>query len=194
MKLRVCALVSALLVGATLAAQAGPREDALHALDLCAAIVDEHAKVACYDQAAAQLRAALNAPVTPHPPTESEQKSWFGFDLGNIFGSSPAQQTTPQQFGSENVPPPPAPANEPPPPGPIDSITAKVNNFAIDPFGKFVIFLDNDQVWQQLQGDPEHAGFHKGGGDTVTISRGFIGSYNLQINDSNKVFKVKRIK
>ncbi len=64
----------------------------------------------------------------------------------------------------------------------------------MDPFGKFVIFLDNDQVWQQLQADTEHANFHKGGGDTVSISRGFIGSYNLQINDSNKVFKVKRVK
>jgi hypothetical protein len=194
MKLRICTLATALYAAAALSAQAGPREDALHALDQCAAMTDEHARVTCYDQAAPQLRAALNAPPTPHPPTEAEQKSWFGFDLGSIFGSSPAQQTTPQQFGSENVPPPPPPANEPPPPGPIESITAKVTNYAMDPFGKFVVFLDNDQVWQQLQGDPELAHFHKGGGDTVTISRGFIGSYNLQINDSNKVFKVKRIK
>ena len=194
MKLRICTLATALFVGATLPAEGGPREDALHALDQCAAMTDEHARVMCYDQAAPQLRAALNAPVAPHPPTEAEQKSWFGFDLGSIFGSSPAQQTTPQQFGSENVPPPPPPANEPPPPGPIESITAKVTNYAMDPFGKFVIFLDNDQVWQQLQGDSEIATFHRGGGDTVTISRGFIGSYNLQINDSNKVFKVKRVK
>ena len=190
----MCALASGLFVIAAPAAQAGPREDALHALDQCAATADEHARVTCYDQIAPQLKAALGAPAAPHPPTEAEQKSWFGFDIGNIFGTSPAQQTTPQQFGSEALPPPPAPANEPPPPGPIDSITAKVTNYAIDPFGKFVIFLDDDQVWQQLQGDSEHASFHKGGGDTVTISRGFIGSYNLQINDSNKVFKVNRIK
>jgi hypothetical protein len=194
MNLRTCAIVSALLAAAPTAIQAGPREDALHALDQCSAMTDEHARVTCYDRIAPQVKAALGAPASPHPPTEAEQKSWFGFDLDNIFGSSPAQQTTPQQFGSENVPPPPPPANEPPPPGPIESITAKVTNYAMDPFGKFVIFLDNDQVWQQLQGDAEHASFHKGGGDTVTISRGFIGSYNLQINDSNKVFKVKRIK
>ena len=42
--------------------------------------------------------------------------------------------------------------------------------------------------------DSERAIFHKGGGDTVSISRGLLGSYNLQINDSNKVFKVKRVK
>jgi hypothetical protein len=56
-----------------------------------------------------------------------------------------------------------------------------------------VVFLDNGQIWQQLQGESEHANFSRSG-DTVTISRGFIGSYNLQINDSHKVFKVKRIK
>ncbi len=194
MNLRICATALVLFVVAPVAAQAGPREDALHALDQCSATTDEHARVTCYDQIAPQLKAALGAPAAPHPPTEAEQKSWFGFDIGNLFGSAPAQQKTPQQFGSESLPPPPAPANEPPPPGPIDSITAKVTNYAMDPFGKFVVFLDNDQVWQQLQGDADHANFSKRAGDVVTISRGFIGSYNLQINSSNKVFKVKRIK
>ena len=191
MNLRRSTAALVLFMAAPLVTHADPREDALHALDACAATTDEHARVVCYDRIAPQLKAALGA---PHPPTEAEQKSWFGFDIGNIFGSGPAQQTTPQQFGSENLPAPPPPPGEPPPPGPIDSITAKVTNYAMDPFGKFVIFTDNDQVWQQLQGDSEHAIFHKGGGDTVTISRGVLGSYNLQINDSNKVFKVKRIK
>jgi hypothetical protein len=194
MKLRLGAAVSLFWMVAATAAWAGPREDALHALDQCAAMTDEHARVACYDQAAPQLRAALNAPPSPHPPTEAEQKSWFGFDIGNLFGTAPAQQTTPQQFGSESLPPKPLAPDETPPPGPIDSITAKVTNYAMDPFGKFVLFLDNDQVWQQIQGDSERATFTKGGGDTVTISRGFIGSYNLSIGNSNKVFKVKRVK
>ena len=191
MNLRKSTAALVLFMSAPLVAQADPREDALHALDACAATTDEHARVVCYDRIAPQLKAALGA---PHPPTEAEQKSWFGFDIGNIFGSAPAQQTTPQQFGSENLPAPPPKPGEPPPLEPIDSIKAKVTNYAMDPFGKFVIFTDNDQVWQQLQGDSEHAIFHKGGGDTVTISRGVLGSYNLQINDSNKVFKVKRIK
>jgi hypothetical protein len=191
MNLRVCAVVLLLVVPTAVAA--GPREDALHALDQCAAIPDEHGRVTCYDQIAPQLKAAL-APATPHRPTAAEEKSWFGFDLGDLFGTSPAQQTTPQQFGSEKLPAPPPAAGEAPPPGPIDSITAKVTNHALDPMGKFVIFLDNDQVWQQLQGDAEHAEFSRGEGDVVTISRGFIGSYNLRLNDSNKVFKVKRIK
>lgn len=190
MNLRKSAAALVFFISAPLIAHADPRDDMLHALDDCAATTDEHTRVACYDKIAPQLKAALGA---PHKPTAAEQKSWFGFDIDNIFGSAPAQQTTPQQFGSESLPAPPPPPGEAPPPGPIDSITANVANFAMDPFGKFVIFLEDGQVWQQLQGDSEHAMFHKSG-DTVTISRGLMGSYNLQINDSNKVFKVKRIK
>jgi hypothetical protein len=190
MNLRKSAAALVFFISAPLIAHADPRDDMLHVLDECSATTDEHARVACYDKLAPQLKSALGA---PHKPTEAEQKSWFGFDIDNIFGSAPAQQTTPQQFGSESLPAPPPAPGEAPLPGPIDSITATVTNYAVDPFGKFVIFLDNDQVWQQLQGDSERAMFHKSG-DTVAISRGFVGSYNLQINGSNKVFKVKRIK
>ena len=38
------------------------------------------------------------------------------------------------------------------------------------------------------------ARFEKGGKNTVTISRGFIGSYNMVINDGGAVYKVKRLK
>ena len=101
---------------------------------------------------------------------------------------------TPQQFGGENLPPPPPKEGEAPPPGPLDSITANVTDYAINPRGKFVVFLEGGEVWQEVQGDPDPAMFRKSGGNTVTISRGMLGSYNLQINDSKKVFKVKRLK
>jgi len=56
------------------------------------------------------------------------------------------------------------------------------------------VFLDGGQVWKQIGGEADVANFKKSGGNTVQISRGVLGSYNMQINDSNKVFKVKRIK
>ena len=77
----------------------------------------------------------------------------------------------------------------------VDSITAGVSEFAYNPFGRFIVFLDNGQVWKQIEGDVDRAVFPKLGKDNkVTISRGFIGSYNLTINDSAKVFKVTRVK
>jgi hypothetical protein len=185
-------------------ALAADQREVLEALGKCAGLADDKARLACYDGLAPQVKDALSAPPAavasaqpPGPPTEEQQKSWFGFDVGGLFGTAPAQQTTPQQFGSDKLPPPP-----PPPPGttpaqppPIDSITAGVTDYAINPFGKFIVFLDNGQVWKQEQGDADRAQFRKNPKDNkITISRGFIGSYNMTLNDSTKVYKVTRVK
>jgi len=155
----------------------------------------------CFDAAAPHLRDALNAPpeTLSHPPTKEEQESWFGFNWGSIFGTSPDKQTTPQQFGSDQIPAPATPAapepGAPPPPEVVDSISATLTDYSFTPFHKFIIFLNNGQVWRQIQGDSEIAHFSRAAADnTVTIERGTLGSYNLRINDSNKVFKVTRVK
>ena len=71
---------------------------------------------------------------------------------------------------------------------------AAVTDFAYNPYGRFIVFLDNGQIWQQLEGDTDRARFSKSKKDMVTISRGFLGSYNLVIGDHSGMFKVKRIK
>ncbi len=76
----------------------------------------------------------------------------------------------------------------------LDSITAGVTDFAYHLDGRFVVFLDNGQIWQQIQGDTDKAHFKKNGPNTVTISRGAFGSYGLTLNDLSESFKVKRIK
>lgn len=203
MNLRTMAVTTAgLLAVFSTTALAAPRDDVLAAMGKCAALTDDKARLDCYDSVAPRLRDALNAPpeTISHPPTKEEQQSWFGFNLGSLFGTSPAQQTTPQQFGSDQVPAPAAPAagaapDSAPMPEQIESITAKLTEYSFNPFGKFIIFLDNGQVWRQLQGDSGKAHFDQPAeSNTVTIERGGIGSYNLLINHSNKVYKVTRVK
>lgn len=166
--------------------------DVLRAMDSCAGMTDNAQRLACYDKISPQVKAEIARMPRTAPPTEAEQKSWFGFDFGNLFGSEPNQQSTPEKFGAENLPAPPPKPGEAPPPEPIDSISAKVTDFAFTPFGKFIVFLDDGQVWRQLEGDTDKANFSKN--DKVTISRGLIGSYNLVIDGSVKTFKVKRVK
>lgn len=178
-------------------AAASPRDDVLKALENCATISDDKARLACYDALVRPAQTALSRPPEPQeataPPTKEEQQSWFGFDISGLFGASPSQQTTPQQFGSENLPATKEKVEKAE--KEIDSITAGVTEYAYTPFGKFIVFLDNNQVWRQLQGDADHVIFRKVPKDNkVTISRGFIGSYNMKINDSDKIFKVERIK
>jgi len=167
----------------------------------CAAVTDNTARLACYDALAQQLKAPPGQPAPAEPAATADNRPWY--DPDRIFGTSPEQQTRPEQFGGENLkppaPPPPkpgeaAPPAPPPPPEAIDSISAKVTDFALNPYGRFVVFLDNGQIWQQLEGDTDRAYFNKAGGDTVVISRGLLGSYNLVINDKGIAFKVKRIK
>lgn len=192
MKLGTAAVTGFLLLGLTAPVQAEEFGDVLRAMDQCSVIADKDQRLACYDQVSPQVKAAIARLPRTAPPTEAEQKSWFGFDFGDIFGSTPNQQTTPDTFGSDRLPAPPPKPGEAVPPGPIESIGAKVTEFAYTPFGKFIVFLDDGQVWRQLEGDSDKANFRSG--DTVTISRGFIGSYNLSIDGSAKMFKVKRVK
>lgn len=192
--LAACAAILILPAGSAFAGQA---EDVLFAVQKCASITDDKARLACYDEMAPHVRDALARPPAPeeasHPPTEEEQKSWFGFDLSGLFGSSPAQQTTPQKFGSENLPETQAKVEAAQ--AEVDSITAGVSDYAFTPFGKFIVFLDNGQVWRQMQGDADRAYFEREPKDNkVTIKRGLLGSYNMLINDSSKVYKVTRVK
>jgi len=191
------ALVLAAIAGALPARAAPPVQDILEAMGRCAAIADDHARLACYDGVSPRVKDALATPPAAlpgnRPPSTEEQRSWFGFDLGSLFGASPAQQTTPQQFGSDKLPE--IHAKEDTAAATVDSITAGVTDVAYTPFGKFIVFLDNGQVWRQIEGDSDHATFRKPAKvNKVTINRGFIGSYNLMINDSERVFKVTRVK
>jgi hypothetical protein len=185
--------ISALVIFSS-AALAASRDDTLEAVAKCTTIVDDKLRLGCFDSMAPQLRDALNKPpeTADHNPTSEEQKSWFGFDIAGLFGNDQPVQTSPQQFGGEDVEAktePTAPEMQE-----IDSIGAGVTDYSSRD-NKFTVFLDNGQIWQQLDGDGAVARFKSNPKDnTVKISRGFLKSYNLKLNDDNSYYKVKRLK
>ncbi|HEX4156993.1 MAG TPA: hypothetical protein VHY79_00835 [Rhizomicrobium sp.] len=196
MKSRLAAFTLAVLCGSCPAIAAPAAQDLLEAVGHCSGIDDDHARLACYDSLAPHVKDALAAPPASlpgnRPPTAEEQRSWFGFDFGHLFGTAQAQQTKPAQFGSDRLPENPAPEGAAPS---LDSITAGVTDVAYTGFDKFVVFLDNGQVWRQIDGDSDHAVFRKPAKkNKVTIDRGLIGSYNLMLNDSVRTYKVTRLK
>ena len=183
-----------LLAALSGAALAGPREDVLEALGKCSVVTDDKARLTCYDAISPRLRDALNTPPEnlSRPPTKEEEKSWFGFNLDGLFGTSAAAQTTPEKFGADQMASTQAQVQA----GheEVDSISAGVTDYSMTPFGKFIVFLDNGQVWRQIPGDTEPARFSKSGKNTVTIERGALGSYNMHIDDGVKTYKVTRVK
>lgn len=190
------AAAAAWLVLSVLPALAGPRDEVLEVLGRCASIADAQQRLACYDAAAPRLKQALATPPTSldHPPTQAEQESWFGFDFGDLFGGGSSTPTTPEQFGKERTEQAQATraAEEQ---REIDSISAGVTEVSYTPFGKFIVFLDNGQVWRQVEGDADRTRFKSNPRDNrVTIERGALGSYNLTMNGSGKVYKITRVK
>lgn len=193
MRLGTTAVVLSLLTAAPSLAQ--PQQDVLEAVGQCAGVPDAQARLACYDKIAPRVKETI---ATPPPslnraPTAEEQHSWFGFDLSGLFGAAPEQQTTPAEFGANKLPE--THEKEEVAAQELDSISAGVTDYSYTPFRKFIVFLDNGQVWRQIEGDVDIATFKKLPKDNkVTISRGLIGSYNLTINGSARTYKVTRLK
>ncbi|MGQ0741264.1 MAG: hypothetical protein ACT4OG_03065 [Alphaproteobacteria bacterium] len=187
MNLRLTILAVAMLAAAPIALAATPRE-MLNLLAQCAEAKDSIERLACFDKLAPQLRETVAAMKKPSERTEEDRISLFGFDFGGVFGSREGP-TTPEEFGKAQVRAPEEEVEI------LESITAGVTEYAMTPFGKFIVFLDNGQVWRQLDADTGVARFLKPASrNKVIISRGLLGSYNLKINDQNLIFKARRVK
>jgi len=174
-------------------AQAQPGDTLLRGLRDCAAVTDAAERLACYDRLTPQFQGPAQTAAAPPPPTKQERESWFGLD--NLFsGGEEKPQTKPEQFGEERIEKTPQQVEEAKK-DEIDSLTAKLSDYATNSFGKFIVFLDNGQVWTQLQADSGKAHFARNPKDvTVTIERAFLGSYSMTISGNVKLFKVKRLK
>lgn len=156
--------------------------DALAEIARCADIAEATERLRCFDAAVPRARSALAAPApapAPAATTKSGLLEWFGF-------SREKPVTKPEEFGK----PQPAPGPEE-----ITEITAPVLEFARTPRGKAVFILDNGQVWRQIDSDgtvlPDPP---PGKPMKVTIGRGALGSYNLEIEGRNGLIKVTRLK
>jgi hypothetical protein len=182
----ILAILLAAMSGPALSAS--PRE-VLELLAKCAEIKDSTGRLACYDQLAPQMRETLAASKKLGERTAEDKVSIFGFDVGGIFGSSEGP-TTPEEFGKNQMPPTEAEEAQV-----LESISAGVTEYARTPFGKFIVFLDNGQVWRQLDSDTGVIHFsHDATENKVVISRGILDSYNLKLDDHNQIYKVKRLK
>ncbi len=74
--------------------------------------------------------------------------------------------------------------------GEMDHITAAAAEVSQDPFGKWVVKLDDGAVWTQTE--PDQLGRRPHAGSTVSISRGLMGGFFMTI-DGQAAGKAKRI-
>jgi hypothetical protein len=155
----------------------GHAEESLQALFACRGISDATTRLACFDRETASLARSSAPSVSPAPATVAqapaapvlnpEQK--FGMSEGAISAREVAAGTRAVDLAR------------------IESHITALSASADAPI---VFTLDNGQVWKQLKhGDEMLAKI----GDGVTISRGLLGSYWLQLQ-SGRGCKVTRVR
>jgi len=149
--------------------------------EACAAIDDPTARLACFDAAfprgsrAAAPRAP--APVTAAtPPTATVPAApAAAAPTASAARPQPRPLTEAQKFGL-SAQQREALERKPDTPPPVKSTTAIVKSVRKLPSGYLRIELDNDQVWQQIETDPN---VWLEPGEQVTIRRASLGSYLL---------------
>ena len=148
--------------------------DTVAAIRACADEKSDAKRLACYDAVAgAQPAPAVAAPSAAAPsahPAPATPEQSFGY-RGEV-----AREELDRQ----------AAAKEPT----IEELTAHVTAISFQPYGQFVITLDNDQVWAQKQTDTK---VKPRVGESVTIKAGTFGSFIL-VTPSGRSTRVARVR
>jgi hypothetical protein len=159
----------------------------------CAAIGDDHERLACYDglfrsPAASAPAAAGSAMVEAHGAAESRAApvAAAAASPGADFGLTPAQKQSIEVAAAKASGVPEAQRV----PSMPDSVTAKVATVAHRQTGELVVITDDGQVWVQI--DTETKGRVKEG-EEVTIRKASLGSYFL-VTPNHILVRVRRVK
>lgn len=173
---RTIAIALSLTVAASAVAFAAPKGKPLgepavvqHLLD-CRKVVSDAERLACYDKGAAAMQSATaNGDLVSidREQRRAARHQAFGFTLPSL-GFLDRGDTE----------------------GDADRITATIAEASQDPYGKWVIKLDDGALWTQSEADPLGRRPHKG--SAVVISKGMMGSF-FMIIDGQGAGKAKRI-
>jgi hypothetical protein len=165
-----------ILVSAT----AATAQDSLPAqMTACLQITGMLQRLACYDRVAHGISPA---PAPRGNPVQRPVASAAAPAAGVV---PPAVIAPAAGLGSERLPSA-APANRAP-----QQLLAGVASVSYDPRGHFTMTLDNGQIWRQLAGDTSVLTGSRI--STVRITRGALGSYDLNVVGRNATYRVTRI-
>ncbi|MBI1339230.1 hypothetical protein GC169_03315 [bacterium] len=177
----------AALVASTAALAQQPRQTPLDGVFACTGVADASARLACFDQAAAALKAAEGAgefTAVTRSQIEEVERDTFGMKAPSVAALAPPPRAAPAAPAAS------APAGESaaaarPEPAPqperLDRVTLNVAKIFTDRAGKLVITMENGQVWRQV--DSERVRRLGKGPWVAQIRRAALGSYLLNLDD-----------
>ena len=149
----------------------------------CPSVVDDMARLKCYDEQAARQKkkaapapaaaAATPTPARPTPPVRPEPAMSSPGD----FGLEPEAIRKKQAAANPEAPKAP------------EQVVARVKAVVTKAGGSYRVTLEDGQVWEETQ---RSGGLPPEVGETVTIKRGLLGSYFLA-RAFGLALRVKRI-
>lgn len=161
----------------------------------------------------AQTRLAAQPPAGPVAPSDTvlrDQVMSEAFRCNNLAGERQwldcyyaAADIARRRLGlavSANPPAKtaPGPSMRPSPqvPGPAARESAsRMKSYSFDRYGIFTVTLEDGSVWRQISGDSSFAHWREPAQRyAVRITRGALGSYNLQVRNSPGLFKVRPVR
>lgn len=161
-------LASLSLAPAAATAQEQAPPSSVQRLLSCRQIADGAQRLACFDRESAPVSAGLqnrDLVVIDKEKARTASRSVFGFSVPNFGGL----------FGSRNE---------------VSSIQSTVRSARSNPYGGYTVALADKSIWSQTDDTP--LGFPPRSGDPVTIRRGALGSFVMQVARQPSV-KVKRV-
>lgn len=193
-------LAAALTAAALLTAPAfaDERSDAAAEVLSCSSVRGDKARLKCFEKAAPALRDAFPeaAAIAEARAEEArlaakeEAKEDFGLPASIADADKPFEE---KAFGAEDLPKTARADDDDD--GEVDSIEAGVTEIGHSLNGKLIVFLDNGQVWRQLDADTSKPYIRKNiEGVTAAIKRGALGSYVIRISSARDSFKARRVK
>lgn len=136
----------------------------------CTNIGEDRQWLDCYYAAAQAMRTALHLqpapqarPVTPLPQGKAKVTAEFGRETAAPVIS-------------------------------VSHVQSRMTSYKFNALGTFTVTLENGQVWRQVDGDTDHAHWKKPAASyVVSITSGFLKSYNFQVQGLPGLYKVLRI-
>jgi hypothetical protein len=164
----------------------GIRDEVISDAAKCVGLAGDRKWLDCYYSAAQPMRSYLGLQSAPQvslsinndapaiPKTLNAENLRLNKNVSNDFGLRNSSST---------------PSKE------IDRVVSRMSSYSFDQQNIFTVTLANGQAWRQVSGDTDNARW-RNPPDTylVTIRRGFLGSFNLEVRNNVGVFKVKRLK
>ncbi len=166
-------LLSGLMASVAMAATAGggaaTPAPAIQSVYDCRAITDPMQRLACYDKAVAAMKSAEAAGdlvTVDREQRRAARHQAFGLSLPTLSFLDRGEK-----------------------PEEVDRITAKVASASQDPYGKWLIRIEDGAVWRQIDDNTVDSPPHRG--SIAEIRRGVLGSYTMKL-DGQFAIKVHR--